>query len=106
MLPNDKPILDAESQKITNVACFSTLNETTLLTYFAIIEKTGDTEFVYFKLDDESLSPSGPVHRFKVERAPQDAKLVGYTVVDGDAYPSLITLCKFGCSLNLWKIDS
>lgn len=105
MVTNDKPILDAESQKIMNVACFSTLNETTLLTYFAISEKTGDTEFVYFKLDNESLSPSGPVQRFKVERAQQDAKLVGYTVVDGEAYPSLITLCKFGCSLNLWVVN-
>lgn len=105
MLPNDKPILDVDSQKIMNVGCFSTLNETTLLTYFAINEKTGDTEFVSFKLDNENLSPSGPIQRFKVERAQQDAKLVGYTVVDGEAYPSLITLCKFECKFNLCPVD-
>lgn len=94
----EKPIVNVDTQKITKVAYFnSALSETMMLTYFVVSpDRPNDEpiEFVYFNLDADNLAPRGRINRFKIQRASQDAKLVGYTVVDGDLYPSLITICK------------
>lgn len=95
----EKPIINAETQRITKVAYFtSPLSESTLLTYFVVTNDrpSEPIEFVYFNLDASNLAPSGPINRFRIQRgASQDAQLVGCTVVDGDLYPSLISICKY-----------
>lgn len=96
-----RPIVDVNRQTITNIACFNTINDTVLLTYFAKNMDTNEVEFVYFKLDNDNRSPIGDINKFKIDRSEQNAFLVGYTVVDGDLYPSLITLCKITLKIYL-----
>lgn len=88
------PIVDANQQQISKISAFNTINDTVLLTYFAKNTNTNEVEFIYYKLDNDNRSPIGSINKFKITRSEQGASLVGYTVVDGDLQPSLITLCK------------
>lgn len=91
---NPKPIVDAETQKILNTSCLRTFNGTILLTYFVKNDTTNEIEFVYYKLDDATFTIAGPAHTFRLVRPQLSASLAGYTVVDGDMHPSLLTICK------------
>ena len=91
---NSKPIIDAEAQTISNVACLKAFDKI-LLTYFAKNNQTNEVEFIYYQLDSDSLSRAGKVIKFKITRPQQETQLVGYTVVDGVMHPNLITICKY-----------
>lgn len=88
------PIINEQTHKITNIACFHTSDNHVMLTYF-IRSKHTPMEFVYFLLDDRKLTPIGNIHRIEVARKESTlTTLSACTVVEGDAYPSVMTICK------------
>lgn len=89
-----KPIVRTDEQSIHNVAIFNTTDQTVWISYFVKNVKSGQVEFIYFRLNSETLIPSGKVFKFQLARTEQNASLIGYCVVDGDVQPSLVTICK------------
>lgn len=67
-----------------------------MLTYFTINDTKEDKvcDLIYYLLDKETLTKTGEINRIKIDRADQNANLMGYTIVDGFFIPSLVTLCK------------
>lgn len=90
-----KAIVRPDEQTIHNVAIFTTNDQSVWLSYFAKNVRSGHVEFIYFRLNGETLVPSGKVFKFHLARTEQQASLIGYCVVDGDAQPSLVTICEF-----------
>ena len=89
--PNSKPIVNEETDQITNIACFTTPDGKVMLTYFVRNTLTGDMEFVYFFLDDEMLTAVGDIRKIKIGR--RGSTLSGFGVVEGVLYPSVMTIC-------------
>lgn len=85
-------IVNPRTHQITNIACFNVLENRVMLTYFLRNKQTGVMEFVYFLLNDDTLTPTKNIHRLNIER--KDAKLSGFTVVEGVDYPILMEICK------------
>lgn len=71
-------------------------SDSLMLTYF-VLNDDGAVGLVYFRLDGETLQPSGAVQRLHIVRPDNgSSKLVGYVVVAGQQQPSLMTLCEYG----------
>lgn len=88
------PIVRPDEQLIQNVSKFVALDEAIWLSYFAKSIQSGQVEFVYFKLNVDTLVPSGHIFKFKLARTEQNATLIGFSVVEGDVHPNLFTICK------------
>lgn len=86
------PIIKEENHQMLNVACFNALDKKVMLTYFLRNKQTGIMEFVYFLLDDETLTKTGHIHKIKIARS--ESTLSAFTVVEGNMFPSLMTICK------------
>lgn len=89
-----KPIVRVEEQTIHNVAIFTSADQAVWLSYFAKNTRSGQVEFIYFRLHSETLIPSGKIFKFQLARTEQQASLIGYCVVDGEQQPSLVTICE------------
>lgn len=95
-----KPIVLVDQQQtIHNVSVFATADQSVWLSYFVKSVSGGQVEFVYFRLNNETLVPTGNVFRFQLARAEQNASLIGYCVVEGDIQPNLVTICKLRVGL-------
>lgn len=66
-----------------------------MMTYFLRNKQTGVMEFVYFLLNDNTLSPTADIHRININIFTRDATLSAFTVVEGVTYPSVMTICKY-----------
>lgn len=96
---HDIPLIKEENHQILNVACFYAMDNNIMLTYFLRNKQTGIMEFVYFLLDNETLTKRGNVHRIKIARI-DGSTLSAFTVVEGKETPSLMTICKFFKLIN------
>lgn len=89
-----KSIISPQLQKISKVAFFTTLKGT-LITYFVRNESKKLLELFYFLLEKDTLKINGDISIIKIQRLEQNASLMAYTVVDGNVFPHLISICKF-----------
>lgn len=89
-----KAIVNASEGEISGATPFSTQNDSTMLTYFVRKTGTSSVDLVFYKLDAETLTPTGGVQRLHIARPDNSSVLIGYVVVDSEAQPSLMTLCK------------
>lgn len=101
-IASSRPIFNAADHTIVgNVTPFWPTNDSTsaspMLTYFVTNNAaSGTVDLVYYKLDAETLTPSGAAHRLRIARPNNEAALIGAVVVDSDSQPpNLMTLCKF-----------
>lgn len=90
------PIVDYQTQKIINIACFNTFDKHVMMTYFVRNTGNGAMEFVYFLLDDDTLTPTDNIQKVKIAR--NKSTLAAFTVVEGEKSHSVMTICK--CSVN------
>lgn len=88
-----KSIVHPQLQKILKVAFFTTLKGT-LITYFVRNESKKLLELFYFLLEKDTLRINGDISIIKIQRLEQNATLMSYTVVDGNVFPHLISICK------------
>lgn len=91
------PVVD-EDQEMVDISCFNTLNNV-ILTYFLRNKRNGGIEFVYFSLDDKTLTPKGSIHKIKIAR--KGYTLASYVVVEGDKHPYVMTICKLSNFTNV-----
>lgn len=89
-----KSIINPQLQKISKVAFFTTLKGT-LITYFVRNESKKLLELFYFLLEKDTLKINGDISTVKIQRLEQNCKLMAYTVVDGNVFPHLISICKY-----------
>lgn len=87
-------IVDTKMQQIVNIACFYTLDNRVMLTYFLRHKKTGAMEFVHFLLNDDDLTPSESAEAVCKVPIERNATLSAFTVVRGETFPSVLTICK------------
>lgn len=93
-LPQFNPIIDSSTVDILSSTYFKTANDSILLTYFVRSRETRETNLIYYKLDNETLRLDGPINRLKLVRDEANIRLCGFTVVDSNICPSLVTICK------------
>lgn len=94
-----RSVINPQLQKISKVAFFTTLKGT-LITYFVRNESKKLLELFYFLLEKDTLKINGDISIIKIQRLEQHATLMAYTVVDGNVFPHLISLCKYSFSKN------
>lgn len=94
-LPQFKPIIDSSSMEILNSTYFKGPNDTILLTFFVKTRENRETHLIYYKLDNESLRLNGPINRLNLVRDEKNIRLCGFTVVDSNVSPHLVTICKY-----------
>lgn len=79
-----------------------------MLTYFVSSRKSRNSklELVYFLLNDDDLTPNRSADNVakvkRIEITKDESTLSGYTVVDGDPFPSVITIGK--CNDGIVKV--
>lgn len=93
-LPQFKPIVDSSNAKILNTAYFKLSPDRILLTYFVESLENHMKYLIYFKIDAETLRLDGPINRLRLFRDEAQIQLSGYTVVDSNSCPQLVTICK------------
>ncbi len=92
---NITQIVSDQIHEITNIALFNTLDNHVMLTYFLRHKKSGAIEFVYFLLNDDDLTPNVSAENVpRIKLARKETTLSGFTVVKGEHFPSLMTVCK------------
>lgn len=89
-----RSVVNPATTKISNICAFLGADEKLVLTYFVKDSSSEDLEFVYFKLDNEAYEQEGTLHKHKFSRREQGALLSGCTLVEGESFPSLISICK------------
>lgn len=94
-LPQFKPVIDASNVRILNAAYFKTVGDQILLTYFVESLENHMKYLIYFKIDAETLQLNGPVNRLRLFRDEAQIQLCGFTVVDSNSCPQLVTICKY-----------
>lgn len=92
-IENQKQIVDAQTETIFNISAFTSINEETFVIYF-VKTNAGGIKLIYYKIDSECMRIAGSVYMFSIARREQ-VNLVGYAVVEGELFPSLITICKY-----------
>lgn len=93
-LPHFKPIIDSSTFDILSSSYFKRSNDSILLAYFVKSRETEHTDLIYYELDSRTLRLNGPINSLHLLRDEKDVRLCGFTVVDSNAYPNLVTICK------------
>lgn len=94
-LPQFKPIIDQTMVKILSSTYFKVTNDRILFTYFVKSLDNQEISLIYYKLDNETLRLDGPINRLKLVREEKNIQLCGFTVVDSNSCPNLVTICKY-----------
>lgn len=94
-----RPIVNSDEYTISNATPFLIASsDTSMLTFFATHTISGTVNVVFYKLDSDTLAPSGAVQQLRIARPDSaSATLIGHVVVENEAQPILMTLCKY-CS--------
>lgn len=74
----------------TNAKVHNLRNDARILTYFERNIKTGDFHLVRVSLQEDNSSTK----RFKLKRGVLDVHVAGAAVIEGEAGPILLTICK------------
>lgn len=93
-VPQFKPVIDTSNAKILNAAHFKLSAERILLTYFVESLENQMKYLIYFTIDAETLRLDGPINRLRLFRDEAQIQLCGFTVVDSNSCPQLVTICK------------
>ncbi|KXJ76374.1 hypothetical protein RP20_CCG009711 [Aedes albopictus] len=87
-----KPNIDSVKETILNVTAITVDSGDTILAYFVKDQEEETLTLNYALLEKESLKPLKGFHKIKLQRIEQKVHLVGQSIVDGSAGPSLITI--------------